>query len=264
MPPPSPLLPLPPRIVNRRRAGLILALLVLAAGVLVWLRTTSPGPAERPLGLFTSLPILWSDGGDFGAELRPDAPVHWARAVLARRGQPIALDRLDPAGLAPLRRLVIAQPRVLSPAENVALDDWLRGGGQLLLLADPALTEDSAYPLGDPRRPLAGVMLSPILDHWGLVLQFDERQPLGRTPRTVMGMTIPVNLPGRFAVRDSARCRAWGDGLAVTCAIGRGRLVALADAALLEPQGPQQQGAQALSLLLDAAFVGTSRENAGT
>ena len=97
--------------------------------------------------------------------------------------------------------------------------------------------------------------LSPILSRWGLEFLFDERQALGRTGRDVMGVELPVNLPGQLATRGQGNCRLWGEGLAATCAIGRGRVVVLADAALLERDDPSRQGRKALSWLLDAAFV---------
>ena len=215
---------------------------------------------------------MWSDNPDLGAEIAPDAPRHWAKAVLAQHGRLVALDSLANAGapsasspsgppsppspLTGLNRLVMAQPRALSPLENVALDTWVRGGGQLLLLADPALTEDSPLGLGDPRRPLAGTMLSPILARWGLTLHFDEAQPLGEVTRDVMGLDVPVNLPGRFETRGQANCKLWADGLAVTCAIGRGRVVALADAALLDRDDSAGTRPRLLGALLDSAFVG--------
>ena len=66
---------------------------------------------------------------------------------------------------------MMIQPRPLSPQENVALDNWVAAGGRLLLFADPALTEDSAFAIGDRRRPQDVVLLSPILARWGLELE---------------------------------------------------------------------------------------------
>ncbi len=213
----------------------------------------------EPVGLFTSLPILWSDSADLGAELRGDSAPHWALRLLKERGPVEPLDTLAGApGASPLDklgRLVIAQPRPLGPAENVALDAWVRGGGRLLLVADPALTQDSAFPIGDPRRPQAVALLSPILGRWGLDLLFDDSQQLGEQARDVLGVATPVNLPGRFAARGQANCRLWADGLAATCAIGKGRVVALADAAVLERQDPSGTRPTAFSALLDAAFA---------
>lgn len=237
----------------------MLAGLALALGLIAWFSQHQRAAPSAPIGLFTSLPILWNNSPDLASELRSDRPVHWAQAVLAEHGQVTALDVLSagpgPRSLAGLRRLVIAQPRVLSPSENVALDDWVRGGGQLLLLADPAYTEESPVGLGDPRRPQSAALLSPILARWGLELQFDADQPMKEQTREVMGMTVPVILPGRFTTRGQGNCRLWGEGLAVTCAIGKGRVFALADAALLERDDPTGQRARVFGQMLGSAFL---------
>lgn len=202
---------------------------------------------------------MWSEGDDIAAEIRGDSPPHWAKAALAKRGPLVPLDRLsgpsDYAPLGELRRLVLAQPRPLSPQENVALDDWVKGGGHLLLLADPALTEESALAIGDPRRPQAMVLLSPILRRWGLELRFDEAQDFGEVQRKAMGMEVPANLPGHFVTAGQSTCRLWGDGLGATCAIGKGRVVALADAAVLEREDPDGTRGDAFAALLDEAFA---------
>ncbi|MEQ1541974.1 MAG: ABC transporter [Novosphingobium sp.] len=215
---------------------------------------------EAPVGLFSTLPILWNEADDVAGLLKPEDAPHWARSVLAQRGAISALDTLaGPGGRGPLDRLdrlVIAQPRPLSPDENVALDAWVRAGGRLLLLADPALTADSAFAVGDPRRPQAVVLLSPILSRWGLDLHFDDAQPFGERMGEVMGMPVPVNLPGRFATRGQDNCKLWGEGLAASCAIGKGRVIAVADAAVLDRDDPAGRRAKALNGLLDAAFVG--------
>jgi hypothetical protein len=202
---------------------------------------------------------MWSEGSDLGAEIRGEAPPHWAKAALAERGPLQPLDTLTgPPGHGPLDqlgRLVMAQPRPLSPQENVALDAWVQGGGQLLLLADPALTEESSYAIGDPRRPQAVVLLSPILTRWGLALRFDDAQAFGEGEREVMDKPVPVNLPGRLVTEGQPNCRLWGEGLAVTCALGKGRVVALADAAVLEHEDPGGRRAAAFRWLLDMAFA---------
>jgi hypothetical protein len=224
-----------------------------------WSAAQRAPAAGQPVGLFTTLPIMWSEGSDLAAEISGQAPAHWAKAVLAKQGPLVPLDMLTgPAGSAPLDKLgllVIAQPRPLSPQENVALDDWVRRGGKLLLLADPALTEESALPIGDPRRPQAVVLLSPILKRWGLELRFDDTQAFGEATREVMGKPVPVNLPGHFATQGQANCQLWGEELAVTCAIGKGRVVALADAAVLEHDDPDGARADAFAWLLDTAFA---------
>lgn len=236
-------------------------LLILGAvlAAIAWYAQPRRAASAEPVGLFTTLPILWSENPDIGAALSPDAQPHWAREALGTAGPVEPLDTLAGAGptppLARVRRLVMAQPRVLTPAENVALDDWVRGGGQLLLLADPALTEDSLFPIADPRRPQAVVLLSPILARWGLELRIADGQPFGETRPEVMGVPVPVNLPGHFVTEGQGNCRLWADGLAVTCAIGKGRVVAVADAAVLERADPDRARRKALLWLLDAAFA---------
>lgn len=238
-----------------RPTWVLLALVLLAMLGIGWWSSQEPTASDEPIGLFTTLPILWSDNPDLGAALNADQPQHWARGELAKRGRIEPLDVLSDLSLDRVRRLVIAQPRVFAAPENVALDAWVRGGGQLLLFADPALTEDSAFALSDPRRPQAVVLLSPILARWGLELRIADGQVLGEASRDVMGVVLPVNLPGHFALTGQNSCKLWADGLAVTCQIGQGRVTALADADVLARSDPARTRARAFAGLLDAAFA---------
>ncbi len=214
--------------------------------------------AQQPVsvGLFTSLPILWSEEGDISALLKSEAPPHWARAVLEKHGKFRPLDHLGAgkAGLDGIKLLVMAQPRALSPQENVALDKWGRsGGGRLLLFADPMLTSESAFPLGDKRRPQAIVMLGPVLAHWGLRLDFDAEQAPGAHDAKALGLTLPVNLPGSLVALHRKRgCQPDRGGLTAQCRIGKGRVVVIADAALLEEAAAEDADSRArlLELLL--------------
>lgn len=237
---------------------MLAAAVALAAGIALLARGRTES-ANGPIGLFTSLPILWNEEPDVAAILKSKDEPHWARAVLTARGGIVPLDTLSaPGGLGPLDRvdrLILAQPRPLSPDENFAIDTWLRQGGRLFLLADPALTTESSFAIGDPRRPQAVVMISPILRRWGLELQFDEAQAYAEKAVDVGGTAVPVNLPGRFAVRDPAACTAEADGLLATCRIGKGRVIALADAALLDPDDPDGTRKRAFEALLDRTFA---------
>lgn len=239
----------------RQRTSALAALLLVAllGGAGWWMATRSAEP-QQPMGLFTSLPILWGEGGELSDLLRSDAPEHWAKASLARHGRIVPLDTLE--GLPPaLRQLVIAQPRPLAPGENLALDNWVRGGGRLLLIADPALTMPSPWPVGDPRRPQDIVLLSPILTRWGLELTFDDGQPAGPANVTVAGKSVPVDLPGAWRLLPGSTCQIESEGLLAVCPIGQGRVMALADAELL---GAEDDGTRAVALdsLLERAFSG--------
>lgn len=222
---------------SRTWLALLTALACAFAAVGLAIASGPRSPSLRTVGLFTTLPILWRETHDIGELLSGDAPPHWAHARLAAYGRIQPLDTLaGQSGKLPLPRralLVLAQPRGLSPAENVALDEWVRSGGRVLLFADPLLTAESAFAIGDKRRPQDVALLSPILARWELALEFDEDQPGGAREADLLGGAMPVHLPGRFVARGSA-CRLLAEGLAARCRIGAGEVLAIADAALLE------------------------------
>lgn len=249
---------MPPPIARPARRWIALAGLCLAA-LTAFAKWGMPAPARAgETQLFTTLPILWSESADVGGIVRGEGARHWARDVLARRGGIVALDSL--AGLDGRAPLLMAQPRPLSPEENIALDRWVRAGGRVLLFADPMLTAHSDYGLGDRRRPQDVVLISPLLRHWGLRLEFEDGQPFGEREVEAFGVALPVNLPGRLVAvgRDAAggegaggACVFAAEGLAARCRIGRGTALVVADAALLETgeSVPAGRRAEALSAL---------------
>lgn len=212
------------------------------------------------VGLVSSLPLVMPEAADIAGLLAEDAPPHWALAVLRERGTLKPLDSLtDANGKLPLpddALLVMAQPWPLTPQENVALDDWVMAGGRVLLFADPMLTFESRFALGDRRRPQDVVMLSPILTRWGLRLERDEEIAPKLFLADVGGTPVPVALPGRFALVKGSTCTVQAQGMLAQCSIGKGRLVAFANAALLESREGDSQGArvEALKMLLDRIF----------
>lgn len=218
--------------------------------------------ANEPLLLFTSLPIYWGEASDLASALDGDEPLHWARRAIEESRPLHPVDTLDAASLRGRRDLLVIQPRPLSPAENVALDDWVAAGGRLLLFADPALTQASAFALGDRRRPQDTVLLSPILARWGLRLEFDMDQPAGEHAAGLGdGIAAPVDLPGRFVAmaggRSDARCTIEAAALVADCRVGHGRVLALADAALFERQGDAARRAALQALMARAWRAGT-------
>lgn len=243
---------------GRRWLALAVVAVVLALGAgwgLAQRDGSLPEARRQPLGLFTSLPLLWGEAPGVAELLATPPPPHWAKALLERRYRLIALDTLHPP--ANMALLLVAQPRAFSPDENVALDRFVRRGGRVLLFADPLLTWDSAFTIGDRRRPQGTVLLSPILKRWGLDLRFDESQPSG--VREIAG--IPVNLPGTLALSPeqpaptlATTCRIEAEGLLAKCRIGRGYALIVADAAVLEPDGQTRQ-IDALNDLVRQAFT---------
>lgn len=247
-----------------RRCGLALLAASLLASACTGARPSGLGDSgSARIGLFTTLPIFWAESQDLRGLLRNDAPPHWVLTALRRQGEVQPLDSLMPASgtarrLAGLRLLVMAQPRALAPQENVALDRWVRGGGHLLMFADPMLTEDSAFAIGDRRRPQAVVLLSPILARWGLRLKFNDEQAAGEHLVDLLSTSLPVNLPGQLErAGGSQHCALLTNGVAASCRVGRGRVLVVADAALLErDRGDDASGNRDLLDRLITAVMG--------
>jgi hypothetical protein len=241
--------------------ALAAALLIIASGCRAEQAPPAAAPEHRPeLGLMGTIPLYWGEEGAFGGALSGDATHHWARAQLEAHYTLQPLDTLSAQSLAGIDFLLLAQPRALSGSENVALDEWVRRGGHLLLFADPLVTGESRFPVGDRRRPQGAILLSPILGHWGLQLQFDDGRPEGVS---LAGGTIPVNLPGAFV--SEGGCTIDSDGVLARCAIGQGRVLAVADSAVLDLYEPDPAAPAALNWLLGEGFGnGTARESAVT
>jgi hypothetical protein len=217
----------------------------------------APAPKERPaLGLMGTIPIYWGEAGDLGDLVGGRGAGHWARERLEARFELEPLDTLSAETLAGVRLLLLAQPRALSPAENVALDAWVRQGGKLLLFADPMLTGHSRFPIGDRRRPQDVILLSPILDHWGLRLEFDDDRPEGVALAQAGPVAIPVDRPGAFARGENAGdCTLSARNVLARCRIGQGDVTVWADAAVLDLHDPDPAAAPALDWLVEQAFA---------
>ena len=223
---------------NKAALAAAFCLVLAACGIGQQARSDDVGKAK--LALFTTLPIYWGEGGDLAALIEEASGPDWVRAQLEHRFVLAPVDALEPEILAQYDRLLLAQPRPLAPSENVALDNWVRDGGRLLIFADPLLTRHSEFSIGDRRRPQDVVLLSPILKRWGLELQFDETQAVGERWVEAYDGTFPVNLPGSFkAVEPGApsECNVSETGLLAQCLVGEGRVTLLADAAILDWEG---------------------------
>ena len=103
------------------------------------------------------------------------------------------------------------------------------------------------------------ILLSPILGHWGLRLEFDDSR--GQGVALAGGKArIPVNAPGSFV--SEGDCAVESDGLLARCAVGKGRVLAVADAALLDLYEPDPAAPAALDWLVGEGFGhGTARES---
>jgi hypothetical protein len=198
----------------------------VAAFAVVSRRDSELGPralAERPpLMLLTTLPLVF--GEDFSLK-STGSPV---LAKLQTRYAVIPISVTSGQELSKARILLMAQPQAQTPENLVALDSWVRGGGRVLLFADPLLEWPSKRPLGDMLRPPPVFADTGLLAHWGLRL--DPPAQRGPATRNLAGFNVLTVSPGKV----SGACAISRDGLVASCRIGAGTAVIVADADLLD------------------------------
>ena len=210
------------------------AVVAIAAAAAFIARGPSPlpprAPADRPpLLLLTSLPLVFSE--DFSVQGNGSAALQALRA----RYRVVPISVTGPADLSKGRLLLMAHP-LAQPAEDlVALDRWVRGGGRVLLFADPMLEWPSKRPLGDLLRPPPMFMDTGLLAHWGLRMEAPDRP--GPKVEKLGGFEIVTDSAGQLF----GRCSISPDRLVAHCGIGKGGATVIADADLLDaPQlGPR-------------------------
>lgn len=186
-----------------------------------------PRPAgERPsLLLLTGLPIL------FPETFTLDSGESRVLDALRSRYQVIPISVADRDEIEGARLLLMAQPHA-QPAEMlVELDQWVRGGGRLLLLADPALEWPSGLALGDRRRPPLAFADTGLLGHWGLRLDAPDRRGAARIE--IDGRVIHARSPGSLEAL-AGNCGISAGGLIARCKIGQGQASIIADADFLD------------------------------
>ena len=228
----------------------IAALVIAIAAWAIFARQDPAGLAPRPqeerptLALLTSLPLI------FGESFSLDSGGSPALTRIEQRYNVLPIGVADAGSLAGQRFLLMAHPRAQPAAALVDLDHWVRGGGRLLLLADPRLAWDSSRPIGDALRPPPGFADTGLLAHWGLVL--DGAQADGPALSTNGEVTIETVAPGRL--RSSGSCLLAGEGFVAHCRIGKGVVTVIADADFLNvgsSEGRAGPVTRNLDLLLD-------------
>jgi hypothetical protein len=208
---------------------ILIAALVIAAIGFVSIergrRLTARWPAKRPtLLLLTSLPLLFTEDFTLSGSGSP------ALKKLRSRYRVLPISVTDAPELAKGKLLLMAQPPTQTAENLVTLDRWVRGGGHLLLLADPMLEWPSKRPLGDPLRPPAMFMDTGLLAHWGLRLDAPDQR--GAAVRRLGGYEVTTQSPGIL----NGTCAISSDRLVAHCRVGRGNATIVADADLLNVQ----------------------------
>lgn len=199
------------------------AALLLAAGGAIALavadRPEVPAAREasqRPaLALLTSLPLV------FGESFGLDGGGSPALARLEQRYNVVPIGVADAARLKGQHLLLMAHPRAQPAEVLVELDQWVRSGGRVVLLADPMLGWESKRPVGDPLRPPPAFADTGLLTHWGIELSADSPEHL------------PVETPSPGTL-SSKRCELADGGFIARCAVGKGRATIIADADFLD------------------------------
>ncbi|WP_265564384.1 motility-associated ABC transporter substrate-binding family protein [Sphingomicrobium arenosum] len=135
------------------------------------------------------------------------------------------IDSTSSEALADARLLLMAHPRAQTAENLVALDDWVRGGGRLLLLADPAFRGAGDLPSNMGPPPFFAD--TGLLDHWGLALEGPLTE--GDAAVAAEAGALLVTAPGRLVATGEA-CSVHDDGFRAECAIEQGRVTVLADA----------------------------------
>jgi len=212
-------------IVRRWLAGTA-ALAVAAFGALAVSNRAQDELGERPpenrpsLALLTSLPLV------FGEQLSLDRSGSPALSRMEQRYKVQPIGVADAASLKGRQLLLMAHPRAQPAEALVELDQWVRGGGHVLLLADPKLDWPSERPLGDLLRPPPMFADTGLLGHWGLAL-------------SESGLT------------SNGICAIADQGLIARCRIGRGKATVIADADFLNVDRPDADGLALLIAELD-------------
>jgi hypothetical protein len=230
----------------RRRVLILIAAAFAAAVVIAYMlhlhqsgRIAPRPPAQRPsLLLLTSLPLV------FGEHFSLQDTGSPALMALDTRYRVVPISVADATELRKGRLLLMAHP-LAQPAEDlVALDQWVRSGGRVLLLADPMLEWPSSRPLGDPLRPPPMFMDTGLLAHWDLRLDApDERGPKAEKLAGYDVLTVsPGSLYGGCAIN--------ADRLVARCRIGKGAATVVADADLLDVQDLGRGAAHNLDAML--------------
>ena len=147
--------------------------------------------------------------------------------LLARRGHPVDRLRvaLDDATLDPAATLVLADPQPLTASEAQAVAGFVAAGGRLVAAGsrtEPLVAALVAAPGGDEIE-------------WEAA-EVRAARPLAPVPETAGIATVEPGARGAWGDGGAALPVLGGDGdvLALVAPVGRGRLVALADASPLQ------------------------------
>ena len=196
-----------------------------------------PGASDRPrVTLLTALPMVWGEGDAADVLAGRTAKSETLSAIEQR----VDIQPIDIISQATLGRnvAIIAQPRRLTPSELVVLDNWVRAGGRAMIFADPELVWPSRYAPGDNRRAPPVTLLDPLFAHWGVALGDSDHEI--RTVR-IDGYSVALASAGTWTGPKSC---VGAETAVLDCAIGKGRVVFVGDADVLDARLWHAQSAE--------------------
>ena len=209
-----------------RAVEFIGVVLIFAVTITTFLGHRAPSKAREAqrskLLLLTSLPLVF--GEDFALSGSGSAALKKLRTSY----EVLPISIADNSELSKGGLLLMAQPPTQTAENLVTLDQWVRRGGHLLLLADPMLEWPSKRPLGDPLRSPPVFMDTGLLAHWRLRLDSPDRR--GPAIRKLGGYNVETASPGSL----TGACAISNDRLVARCRIGAGSATIVADADLLD------------------------------
>jgi ABC-type uncharacterized transport system len=202
------------------------------------------GAADRPrVTLMTALPLVWGEG-DAADILQGRSGRSETLAIIETKFDVRPIDILSKKTLG-RDIVIIAQPRRLMPTELVAFDKWMQRGGRAIIFADPELMWPSRYPLGDNRRAPPVELLDPLFAHWGVALGDSDRQA-----RMVSINGTAVKLLAAGAWTGPKNCAVVVPEV-LDCRIGKGRVLLVGDADMLDPRVWTPDGADNAAWIVD-------------
>ncbi len=202
------------------------------------------GAAERPrVTLMTALPLMWGEGTPADMLAGRSGKSDTLRIIETQ----FNIRAIDTITAKTLGRdiAIIAQPRRLTPQELVAFDKWLLGGGRAMIFADPELVWPSIYALGDNRRAPPVELLDPLFTHWGVTLGDSDQRA-----QTMSINGVRVKMVASGAWQGPKTCTVVVREV-IECRIGRGRVVLVGDADLLDARMWAANGSDNVAWIMD-------------
>lgn len=215
---------------------MLFALIAGAAGLWLWQANRTKPTEKAPLVLMSSIDLQWGGAG-LGEVARGEGGPDPLFARLSENHKMIVVDSAGQLQASRAKVALLIQPPPFAPADLVRLDQWVRAGGRLLFLADPALQWPSDLPIADPARPLFTSMHSPLFTHWGLelTLPITADATAAEAIVAVGKRQVRVLSAGQWQLqaKGEGHCRIANGALIAECRPGKGQVILVADADLL-------------------------------